>query len=80
MTEIATRVNPHAQLSHFLAMRGKIVGVVRSPLGFFTLSLLIVEGFLLGAGVFFNLSPTIRGIAIGVGETSGRDLQSRRLR
>jgi hypothetical protein len=40
---------------------------VRSPLGFFALALSIVEVFLLGAGIFFQLATIWRLIAIGVG-------------
>jgi hypothetical protein len=49
------------------AKRGKIISYVKSPLGFYCLALLIVESFLLGSGVFFNLSETIRITTIVVG-------------
>ena len=47
--------------------RSRLVGTIRSPLGFFALALLIVEGLLLGAGIFFELSPLMRIVALGVG-------------
>jgi len=53
--------------SRVLMSRSKIVGAVRSPLGFFTLALLIVEGFLLGAGAFFELDRPMRITLIWVG-------------
>ena len=37
------------------SMRHKIVQAIHSPLGFFALALLIVEFFLFGAGVWFDL-------------------------
>jgi hypothetical protein len=48
-------------------VRSQVVGGMRSPLGFFALALLIVEGFLLGAGAFFQLAPVWRLVAIGAG-------------
>src|SRR6266478_1215483 len=42
------------------AHRGEILRYVKSPLGFYTLALLIVESFLLGAGRLFNLSESVR--------------------
>ena len=53
--------------SSFSAVRSQVVGVVRSPLGFFTLALLIVEGFLVGAGALFNLPVEVRIIELAVG-------------
>lgn len=47
--------------------RGKVISYVKSPLGFYALSLLIVESFLLGSGAMFGLSETVRIIAIVVG-------------
>jgi hypothetical protein len=47
--------------------RAKILHAVHSPLVFFVLSLLIVEIFLLGAGIWFNLSDTLKIIALAVG-------------
>jgi len=47
--------------------RGKIISYVRSPLGFYTLALLIVESFLLGSGAMFGLSETVRIVAIALG-------------
>lgn len=38
-----------------------------SPLGFFALALLIVEGFLSGAGMLFGLSQEWKLVALGVG-------------
>lgn len=51
----------------FTIARTEVIRGIRSPLGFFALSLLIVEAFLLGAGFFYNLSPTMRVVALGVG-------------
>ena|SRR6266481_2698314 len=50
-----------------LAHRGKILRYVKSPLGFYTLALLIVESFLLGAGKWFNLSESVRISALYLG-------------
>jgi hypothetical protein len=47
--------------------RAKIISYVKSPLGFYTLALLIVESFLLGSGALFGLSETVRIIAMIVG-------------
>ena len=47
--------------------RARILQTVHSPLGFFVLSLLIVEIFLLGAGIWFNLSDAWKITALGVG-------------
>jgi hypothetical protein len=47
--------------------RAKILHAVHSPLGFFVLSLLIVEVFLLGAGIWFNLSDALKIAALAVG-------------
>jgi hypothetical protein len=47
--------------------RAKILQTVHSPLGFFVLSLLIVEVFLLGAGIWFNLSDMYKIAALVVG-------------
>jgi hypothetical protein len=55
------------------AHRGRILRYVKSPLGFYTLALLIVESFLLGAGRLFGLSDFIRisvlyvGVALFIG-------------
>ena len=54
-------------MSSLAQMRSQIVGGVRSPLGFFALALLIVESFLFGVGVWFNLSSGWRLVAIAVG-------------
>lgn len=50
-----------------VSMRHKAVQAIHSPLGFFVLALLIVEAFLLGAGIWFNLPELYKIIAIGVG-------------
>jgi hypothetical protein len=49
------------------AHRGRILRYVKSPLGFYTLALLIVESFLLGAGKLFDLSESVRISAMYVG-------------
>lgn len=45
----------------------RVITYVKSPLGFFTLALLIIETFLVGAGALFNLSETMRIVAMAVG-------------
>lgn len=50
-----------------MAERTKILQVIHSPLGFFVLSLLVIESFLLGAGIFFNLTLDWKIAAIGTG-------------
>jgi len=47
--------------------REKVISYVRSPLGFYTLALLIVESFLLGSGRMFGLSETVRIAAMIAG-------------
>lgn len=47
--------------------RGKIISYVKSPLGFYTLALLIIESFLLGSGALFGLSEVMKIIALFVG-------------
>jgi hypothetical protein len=47
--------------------RGKVISYVKSPLGFYTLALLIVESFLLGSGRMFGLSETVRIAAMVAG-------------
>ena len=49
--------------------RSNLVSVVTSPLGFFALSLLIVEGFLAIVMVFSDVSPEAKfwGMVIGAG-------------
>ena len=61
--------DPHKPLvgSALSATWSRIIGSVRSPLGFFCLSLLIVEVFLLGAGIFFDIPQRIRVYSLGVG-------------
>src|SRR5882757_3592071 len=44
-----------------------IISYVKSPLGFYTLALLIVEGFLLGGGAMLGLSEIIRITILGTG-------------
>jgi hypothetical protein len=53
--------------SSFFSERSRIIAGVHSPLGFFLLALLVVEAFLFGAGVFFDLSPTVRVVELAVG-------------
>jgi heme A synthase len=53
--------------STVVSARSTVVRAARSPLGFFVLALLIVEGFLVGAGVWFGLSESWRLVALGVG-------------
>jgi len=53
--------------SNIGASRRKIISYVKSPLGFYVLALLIVETFLLGSGIFFNFSQTMRITAMGIG-------------
>jgi hypothetical protein len=50
-----------------LSARSRVVRAAHSPLGFFVLALLIVEGFLAGAGIWFGLSDDWKIVAIGVG-------------
>lgn len=49
--------------------RASIIGVITAPLGFFALSLLIVEGFLTITVVFSNLDSRAKclGMVIGAG-------------
>lgn len=47
--------------------RRKIISYVKSPLGFYTLALLIVESFLFAAGAFFNFSEAMRTFILFVG-------------
>lgn len=49
------------------SVRHKVVQAIHSPLGFFALALLIVEVFLFGAGVWFDLSAEWRIVAVGIG-------------
>ena len=51
----------------YVSMRTKAVQAVHSPLGFFVLALLIVEGFLFGTGTWFGLSEPWKLAAIGIG-------------
>jgi len=45
----------------------KIIGVVKTPLSFFVLSLLIIEGFLGAIIILGNVSPLVKGILILIG-------------
>jgi hypothetical protein len=47
--------------------RDKIISSIVSPLSFYALALLIVEGFLISAGRLFNLPDLARIILVGVG-------------
>lgn len=51
-----------------VSSRSHIVTAAHSPLGFFALALLIVEGFLFGSGTWFGLTENwkIAAICIGV--------------
>jgi hypothetical protein len=49
------------------SVRAKIMQSVHSPLGFFVLALLIVEIFLLGAGIWFHLEDSWKIVALGTG-------------
>ena len=60
---LPSRINSAVQASS----RPHVLGIIKSPLGFFGLALLIVESFLLGAGVAFGLPLEWKLIAIGVG-------------
>jgi hypothetical protein len=53
--------------SHFWSGREKIIGSIVSPLGFFVLALLIVEGFLFGAGKYFDLPVETRSRMVWAG-------------
>ena len=48
-------------------MRTRAVQAVHSPLGFFVLALFIVEAFLLGAGIWFDLEDQLKLTALTVG-------------
>jgi uncharacterized membrane protein len=50
-----------------VSRKSSVVRAARSPLGFFVLSLLVVEGLLGAAGIGFGLSEAWRLIALGVG-------------
>ncbi|HFT2061283.1 hypothetical protein [Pseudomonas aeruginosa] len=50
-----------------LSSRSKIVSAAHSPLAFFVLALLIVESFLMGAGIWFGLEAEWKIAAIGLG-------------
>lgn len=49
------------------SVRHKAIQAIHSPLGFFALALLIVEGFLFGVGAWFDLSAGWRIAAMAVG-------------
>lgn len=50
-----------------ISSRSRVVNAAHSPLGFFILALLIVETFLLGAGIWFGLPDIWKITAIGIG-------------
>jgi hypothetical protein len=50
-----------------VATRAAVISAVRSPLDFFALALLIVEGFLVAAGTFFGLPLWAKISALGIG-------------
>jgi hypothetical protein len=54
-------------VSQAVSVRQSVIRAVSAPLGFFVLALLIVEGFLFGAGTSFGLTEIWRVIALGVG-------------
>lgn len=63
MTEVA-----QSEGASYVSMRARAVQAIHSPLGFFVLALLIVEGFLIAAGTSFGLSQPwkLTTLAIGV--------------
>ena len=61
-----TRVT-QSEGASYVSMRARAVQAIHSPLGFFVLALLIVEGFLFGAGTWFDLSQPWKLTAIGIG-------------
>lgn len=58
---------PAADVVSTLSVRHSALKWVRSPLGFFVLSLLIVEGLIFGAGTLFGLPMVWKLITLGVG-------------
>lgn len=50
-----------------ISSRSRIVSAAHSPLGFCVLALLIVEVFLLGAGIWFDLPQAWKIVAIATG-------------
>jgi hypothetical protein len=63
----AMRDNRDGGWSKSLLSGRKVITYVKSPLGFFTLALLIVEGFLLAAGSLFKISESMRLVAMFTG-------------
>ena len=63
MTEVT-----QSEGASYVSMRARAVQAIHSPLGFFVLALLIVEGFLIAAGTSFGLSQPwkLTTLAIGV--------------
>ena len=57
---------PAAEILSGVSKRHLITKSVRSPLGFFVLALLIIEGLILGAGIFFGLPIEWKLTALGV--------------
>ena len=51
----------------YVSMRAKWIQAIHSPLGFCALALLIVETFLLGTGIWFDLPLEWRLASMGVG-------------
>lgn len=66
-SQIPEAVKAQTGTAAVLSMRSKAVQAVHSPLGFFVLALLVVETFLFGTGMWFNLSEPWRIAAIAVG-------------
>jgi hypothetical protein len=54
-------------IASIFSIRSRAVQAVHSPLGFFVLALSIVEAFLLGAGMWFNLPDEYKIGALIVG-------------
>jgi len=64
---VADLPSPVSDHSWFSSTRQEVIARVYSPLGFFTLALLIVETFLLCAGIFFDLKEVWKITALGIG-------------
>jgi hypothetical protein len=63
---VADDPNPSTPIADAFSSRINVLRVVRSPLSFFVLALLIIEAFLLIAGATFDLPLSVRiGILIG---------------
>lgn len=59
--------NQSETFQRILSAREKIISGIGTPLGFFVLALLIIEGFLWGAGSAFDLPVEVRIRALWVG-------------